>query len=132
MVNDTSSQKPQRDAQGRLLPGNTANPQGKGGFAEHPENRSDGRWSGRASVTFNLNRFKAMTKPELDKVAADSDNLTQAEYLALQAVLRARKETEFGFKNYQDLVDRTEGKPRQTIDANVSQVEPPHITVNFK
>lgn len=132
MVNNTGSQKPQRDAQGRLLPGNTANPQGKGGFAEHPENRSDGRWSGRASVTFNLNRFKAMTKPELDKVAADSDNLTQAEYLALQAVLRARKETEFGFKNYQDLVDRTEGKPRQTIEANVSQVEPPHITVNFK
>lgn len=132
MTNETSTEKPQRDAQGRLLPGNTANPQGVGGFAEHPENRSDGRWSGRASVTYNLNRFKAMTNRELAEVIADSNNLTQAERMALNAILRAKKESEFGFKAYQDLVDRTEGKPRQTIDANVNQVEPPHITVNFK
>lgn len=127
-----STNEPKRDAQGRILPGSVTNPKGVGGFSDHPENRSDGRWSGKASVTYNLNRFKAMTKSELDKVAADPDSLTQAEYLALQAVLRARKESDYGFRNYQDLVDRTEGKPRQTFDANLNQVEPPHITVDFK
>lgn len=131
MTDHTGSQAPQRDSQGRLLPGETANPTGRGGFQDHPENRSDGRWSGRASVNYNLNRFKAMTDAELKDIADHEDELTQAEQLALRAVAGAKLGTDLGFKRYQDLVDRTEGKPRQTIDTNVTQSEPPTINVTF-
>lgn len=132
MDDQPSAQVPKRDPQGRLLPGQTANPSGKGGFQDHPELRSDGRWSGRASVTYNMNRYKAMTNKELAVEAARMDDLTQAEQMALRSVMGSKKDTELGFKKFQDLVDRTEGKARQTIDTTVSQTEPPTINVTFK
>lgn len=73
-----------------------------------------------------------MTDSEIEEVKKHLDELTQAEKIALKAVLGAEVDTEFGFRKYQDLVDRTEGRPRQTIDANLSQAEPPQITVKFK
>lgn len=132
MANEPRSEQSERDSKGRLLPGHTANPKGKGGFGEHPENRSDGRWNGRSSINYNLSKYKAMTDSEIEEVKEHLDELTQAEKIALKAVLGAEVDTEFGFRKYQDLVDRTEGRPRQTIDANLSQAEPPQITVKFK
>lgn len=33
------------DERGKLLPGSVINPMGRGGFADHPENRSNGSWT---------------------------------------------------------------------------------------
>lgn len=44
---DTPTATPpvQRDEKGRILPGTKLNPEGTGGFQDHPENRSNGSWN---------------------------------------------------------------------------------------
>lgn len=128
---EDAEKKAQRDAKGRLLPGTVLNPSGKGGFNERPEDRSR-RWTKRGSIKYNLRRYLEMTNEELAEIVANSKDLTQAEYMALQQVLDAKKQTERGFKIYQDVANRTEGSPRQQIDTNITQSEPPHITIDFK
>lgn len=41
----TATPQVQRDEKGRILPGSKLNPEGDGGFQDHPENRSDGSWN---------------------------------------------------------------------------------------
>jgi hypothetical protein len=40
------------------------NPEGAGGFGEHPEHRSNGRWSKENSYVYWLNFFKNLTLSE--------------------------------------------------------------------
>jgi hypothetical protein len=47
----------QRDEKGRILPGSKLNPEGNGGFADNPENRSDGSWTKAATPRAKLEKM---------------------------------------------------------------------------
>ena len=129
----TENPKPHRDPKGRFLKNTPpANPTGTGGFTDHPEHRNNGRWDHHASYTYNLNRYKNMTNSELAQEIQNIDNLTQAEQTALRLIIASKKENELAFRKYQDIADRTEGRAPQTINQNITQTEPPQITITFK
>ena len=90
------------------------NPTGKGGFGERPEdiNRS-GTWNPRMTFSFQYRRFMNMTVEEFKSwkyLTADKDK-TMVEELAYAAVLKARSD----IRDRQEITDRTEGKPPQTV-----------------
>lgn len=96
------------------LPGQISNPDGKGGFADNPQNRANGRWSKENSQNYCLNYFLQMTESELLDWEKEnpSDKRTVAQALAYARVIMARKE----LADYREVVDRTEGKPMQHSD----------------
>ena len=89
------------------------NPTGKGGFGDHPENRSDGRWNPRMTFSFQYRRFMNMTVEEFKawKYLTADKNKTMVEELAYVAVLKARSD----IRDRQEITDRTEGKAPQTV-----------------
>lgn len=98
------------------------NPTGKGGLAEHPENISPGGlWNPKMTFSFQYKRFLNMPVEEFkawkDKTS-DKDK-TMVEELAYVAVLKARTE----FKERQEITNRTEGMPRQTISVSENNDE---------
>jgi len=88
------------------------NPTGKGGFQDHPELRSNGRWSKDNSFSYWMNFFKAMSVEEFkeyERIKPEKDR-TMAETLAYARVFRARIE----LKEFQEVANRTEGMPKTT------------------
>ena len=89
------------------------NPEGKGGFGDHPENRSPGGWNPKMTFSFQYKRFLNMPVEQFkawkDKTS-DSEK-TMVEELAYVAVLKARTE----FRERQEITDRVEGKAPQTV-----------------
>ena len=101
------------------------NPSGKGGFAEHPENRSDGRWSSENSFTYWLNLFKAMSVEEFTKweKKTPQSKRSVASSLAYARIANARTD----LREFNTVADRTEGRPIQAVEltgANGSQFMP--------
>lgn len=94
-----------------------ANPEGKGGFGDHPEHRSDGRWKKEDSQSYCLRFFLAMTEEEFLAWTASNppEKRTVAQTIAHTRVLNARKR----LSDYREVVDRTEGKAKQPIDLGV-------------
>lgn len=90
------------------------NPEGKGGFGDHPENRSDGRWSKESSFSYWFNKLKDMTEDELAQWKKDNPEGSRkvACSLALTRVENARK----NLIEFREVADRSEGKPRQAVD----------------
>lgn len=99
-------------------PGNITNPTGKGGFQDHPELRHDGTWSKEGSQSYNLNKFVRMTEMEFVAWAKENppEKRTVAQVLAYERVSKARKE----LADYKEVTDRTEGKARQPVEAELS------------
>ena len=94
------------------------NPSGKGGFADHPENRSPGGWKKETKQTYWLNYFFNMPVSEFlewPKITKKEDRMVAAE-LAYVRVCAARKD----LKNYEAVINRTEGMPRQSVDMNAT------------
>lgn len=91
------------------------NPTGKGGFQERPEdiNRS-GTWDPKNTFSYQMNRFKNMTIKELKEWQENTpeDVRTVAEDLAFKRVFAAQGD----LKEFQEVADRTEGKPKQPIE----------------
>ena len=90
----------------------TRNPKGTGGFADHPENRSDGRWSKDNSFSYWMNFFKKLTVAEFKDYqrTKPDDQRTVAESLAYVRVLKSRDD----LKEFQEVANRTEGKSVET------------------
>ena len=107
------------------------NPTGKGGFGDHPENASKGRWRKEESYTYNVNRYGRMTDIELQEVIlqAKSGELTQFQQSALKTVLDMK--TDEGWKKLVDTVDRIDGKALQPVEQTVNGYVPPTINVEF-
>lgn len=95
-------------------PGNVTNKEGKGGFGDNPQNRSDGRWSKEASFSYWYNKFKSMTGEELAvwQVNNPKNERLIAADLALTRITNSTKD----LKEFQEVADRSEGKPRQAVD----------------
>ena len=98
------------------------NPTGKGGFGDNPQNRSDGRWSKENSFTYWLNYFKHLTVTEFEqyKVNKPKSERTVAEQLAYNRVAKATDE----LKEFQEVANRTEGKPKETMQLSGLDGEP--------
>ena len=89
------------------------NPDGKGGFGDNPQNRSNGTWDSKNTFSFQMNRFKNMTISELDfwNKNTPKEIRTVAEDLAFHRVFNAQKD----LKEFEVVADRTEGKAPQTM-----------------
>jgi hypothetical protein len=102
------------------------NPTGKGGFGDHPENRSPGGWKPENTFSYQLNRFKNMTVSEFKKWqdANPEETRTMAEELAFKRILEARKY----LKDFQEVANRTEGMPKQTTE-NIGANQSPTVII---
>ena len=89
------------------------NPTGKGGFADNPQNRSDGGWDKTMVFSYQYKRFMNMSQSDMDafKSIPDTDKKV-VENLAYNAVLRAKE----SLNDVKEITDRTEGKAPQAID----------------
>lgn len=95
-----------------------SNPTGKGGFRDHPEHRSDGGWRAEDSINYQYNKFIRMTIEEFDtfKAIIETSKATKAQEMAYEAVIKAKAE----YLYLKEITDRVEGKPKQTIDADIT------------
>ncbi|QHJ77946.1 MAG: hypothetical protein [Caudoviricetes sp.] len=100
-----------------------SNPDGRGGFGDHPEHRADGRWSPETSDRYWMGRFGRMTLSELAQWQTKSDDeITVAQKRALERTiesLRDAAKSREAIPAHDLILDRTEGKPRIAIDNNI-------------
>lgn len=92
------------------------NPTGKGGFQERPEDiNRNGTWNPKMTFGFQYRRFLNMPVDEFKKWQQETpeNERTVVEELAYTAVLKAKNV----FKERQEIANRTEGMPKQSIDA---------------
>jgi hypothetical protein len=89
------------------------NPTGKGGFGEHPENRSPGGWKPENTFSYQMNRFKAMTLTELEdwNKNTSKDKRTVAEDLAFRRIFNSQNKLD----EFKEVANRTEGMPKQEV-----------------
>lgn len=117
---------------GRIEPGDPPrNPTGKGGFGDHPEHRSNGRWRPETSPGYVLNRLARLTAEELE-AETEREDLTAVERLAIRQIQEALGEDLDPLqrlKLVEALWDRTEGKPVARVDATVDPIPPPVINL---
>lgn len=120
-----------RDDHGRIQAG-AANPTGKGGFKEHPENARPELLKTKGSFKWNLNRFKLMTTKQLAEQRDQVDSMNAAELKAYKLILQMLKNDERSFDVFKDIADRTEGKARMSLDTTIDAAVQPIINVTFK
>lgn len=116
-----------RQEGGRFAPGNNANPTGKGGFSERPENRSNGHWSKEESISYWYNKLLRISEDEFEQFKPANS----AQRIAWTKIQAAAGRDEFALKCTKEITDRTEGRPRQDIDMNVEQDEAMPIIKGF-
>lgn len=97
------------------------NPKGKGGFADNPENKANGRWSKDTSISYWYNHLIRISIDEFESFECK----TVAQQLAYNSVIEAK--TELGY--LKEVTDRTDGKSFQQIDVTsgneaIQQVQP--------
>lgn len=92
------------------------NPEGKGGFGDNPDNRGSGRWSKDTSISYWYNKLGRMT----DEERAAFEPTTDFQRIALKRLSQALGTDELALKTTKEITDRTEGRPKQDIDMNVS------------
>lgn len=96
-----------------VTPPQQRNPTGKGGFGDHPENRSPGGWKPEVTFSYQYKRFMNMTYEELAEWLQKPDKEKKiVEDLAYRAVRRSKD----SLPDVREITDRTEGKAAQSID----------------
>ena len=116
-----------RQEGGRFATGNNANPAGKGGFGERPENRASGHWSKEDSISYWYNKLLRMPEDEFSKFKS----ATSAQRIAWTKIQAATGSNEYALKCTKEITDRTEGRPRQDIDMSIEQDEAVPIIKGF-
>lgn len=86
------------------------NPDGKGGFQERPNDRSDGRWNKDESISYQYNKLLRMSPSDFK----DYKPTTMAQKIAYKRLGIAI--TEAGLMDTKEITDRVEGKAPQSID----------------
>jgi hypothetical protein len=94
------------------------NPTGKGGFGDNPQNRNPGGWNKDNSFSYQYKRFMNMTVSELEEWNKNTNKTerTIAEDLAFKRIMASRE----SLPDVKEITDRTEGKPKQTIDGSIT------------
>ena len=93
------------------------NPDGKGGFSEHPENRADGRWSKENSYSYWLNYFKNLTEKEFLAYKKKRKGMSMAAVAAYERVFQATEKLE----EFREVANRTEGMPKQSLQLGADE-----------
>lgn len=88
------------------------NPEGKGGFKEHPENRADGKWDSTMTFKWQYPFFCNMDIKKFQTWLTDNPQHTVIQEIAWLAVAKSRKEHRYLL----EVANRTEGMPRQSTD----------------
>lgn len=88
--------------------GDVNNPNGKGGFSENPQNRSNGRWSKETSISYWYNHLIRLNLEEFEAFTPE----TMAQQLAYNSIVESKKELNY----LKEVTDRTEGKAFQQTD----------------
>lgn len=99
--------KKETTKQDSVTPPELRNPDGKGGFGDNPQNRSNGRWSKEGSISYNYNKLMRMPVEEVDEFVPT----TMAEKIAKARVQESVK----SLNDAKEITDRTEGKAPQFI-----------------
>jgi len=101
---------------------NTPNPNGIGGFKEHPENRNNGgRYPRKESITYWYNTFMSMSVKEFNDWEYNNpeDKRTMASDLAHTRFRKAKND----FREYQDIINRVEGTPIHTAVVKEDKID---------
>jgi len=99
------------------------NPEGKGGFQDRPQDRSDGRWDKADSISYQYSKLLRMGEKEFEDFVPE----TVAQRIALVRLNQSIKAD--GLADTREVTDRTEGKAPQFIglgdkeDYNIALVE---------
>ena len=88
------------------------NPLGTGGFGDHPEHRSNGTWDKNNSFGYWLGYFKSLSINEFKEYKSKHPEMTMAALATYARVAKMINE----LKEFQEVANRTEGMPRQSID----------------
>ena len=102
-MTDTKQTELQRDEKGRITGGTPP-----AGFNVNPQNRSNGRWKAEDSISYNYNKFLAMSEEEF----AEYVPKTKAQRIAYNRI----KASEDSLNDTKEITDRTEGKAQQMVD----------------
>ncbi len=95
--------------------GDKNNPTGKGGFAENPQNRNNGRWSKETSISYWYNHLIRLNVSDFENFVPE----TTAQQLAYNSVNEAKSKLDY----LREVTDRTEGKAPQTTDITTAGKE---------
>ena len=89
------------------------NPEGKGGFGDNPQNRSNGAWTKIETFRYWYDVFKEMTVTELKEWQEENPENTRKVVadLAFTRVVNAKKD----LKEFQEVANRSEGMPKQSV-----------------
>lgn len=112
----------------QVTPPELRNPTGRGGFGEHPENRSNGTWDSTQSISHQYKMLMRMTLAGLYIWAKDNEKtMTVAQRIAYNRLLAAQK----SLADVREITDRTEGKAPQNIDVTTGGQALTPIVVEF-
>ncbi len=98
--------------------GQIANPSGKGGFGDHPENKARGWYKKEGSIPYWQNYFLSLTVEEFIKWGENRDN---NRYIAQEIAYRAVKKAREDLAYLKEITDRTNGKATMHIDHNIDE-----------
>lgn len=99
-----------------VTPPEKRNPTGKGGFADHPENRNPGGWSKETSTSYWMNYFQRLDNKSFMAYQSKHPNMTMAEMAAYTHVGRMVKD----LPELKEVLNRTEGMPVQKNELSTS------------
>lgn len=91
------------------------NPEGRGGFGDHPEHSNPGgRPKNAQSFSYWYGVFKNMSVAELKRWQSENpeDTRTVAADLAYRRIFNSQKD----LKEFQEVADRSEGKPKMVAE----------------
>lgn len=114
----TKQEEQRRDEKGRIIGGTPPV-----GFHTNPERRSDGRWKKEDSISYNYNKFLAMSEEEF----AEFKPQTKAQRIAYNRI----KDAEDSLNDTKEITDRVEGKAPQSIDmtSNGESISTPVVRI---
>ena len=122
-----------RDEKGRILPGHAINPTGKGGFQDRPEDAAKGRWKISDTPGYWLKKFMTMSVDEFEAFAnrpTSEITMAQADAINLHNTgIRDPDKSRSAMNALTEIMDRVEGKARQTIDTTIQNYVPPTINI---
>lgn len=90
---------------------NPPNKEGKGGFGDNPQNRSDGGWKKEDSYGYQYNYLGRLSTEEFKLWPSKNPNRTMIQEQAWQAHFRARTQ----LQDLKEITDRVDGKSQQFI-----------------
>ena len=100
------------------------NPTGKGGFAEHPENRNPGGWKKQDTPRYKIERMMELSDVEI--LAIINDPLTPTFERKIATAMR-----DSDWRTLREMIHEVYGTPKQTVESN-SVVEVKGATIVFE